>query len=122
MQELQSRPEWPCRREGCGLNPCPFLGARLDMRTLARPGPTALPYPLPALARLLAALLGTAAFSSPAALAAPDAARKPPSLEERILAEVESPRALADLYRLYERRDRTRDLSGIARTLDQVAS
>ena len=82
------------------------------MRTCARPGPTAL-------LRLLCALL---ALASPAVLAAAGAPPKRPSLEERIAAEVDSPRALADLYRLYERRDRSRDLSGVARTLDQVAA
>src|SRR5882672_3014362 len=57
-----------------------------------------------------------------AALAALPVAAKGPSLEEKLLAEAESPRALADLYRLYERRDRSKDLSGVTKVLDQVAA
>ena len=78
------------------------------MRTLAR-------LAVVALASQLSALVAAPAL---AAVTAP----KTPTLEERLAAEVDSPRALADLYRLYERRDRTRDLTSVAAVLDQVAA
>ncbi len=60
---------------------------------------------------LLAASARAATTSAPA-----------PSLEQRLLGELHSPAALADLYRVYERRDRTGDLSALARLLDTVAA
>ena len=78
------------------------------MRTLAR------------LATFALASLLSASLAAPAAAAV--SSPKTPTLEERLVNGVDSPRALADLYRLYERRDRTRDLSGVAALLDQVAA
>ena len=70
------------------------------------------------------ALLRAAARTIPLALAvlAAGAAGAEESLDSRILAEVDSPKALPDLYRLYERRDRTADLTGMARTISRSRS
>jgi tetratricopeptide (TPR) repeat protein len=59
--------------------------------------------------------------AAPAAEATAPAVRKAPALQERLLGEVDSPRALADLYRLWERRDRSKDLTSVAGTLEKVA-
>src|SRR5438105_15262881 len=60
-------------------------------------------------------LLATLA-SAPASLDEPT-----PALQARVLREVDRPQAVADLFRLFERRDETGDLSSLLETLQAAA-
>ncbi len=56
------------------------------------------------------------------ALATPPLEEATPALQGRVLRELDQPQAIADLFRLYERRDDQGDVGPIAMTLEKAAS
>src|SRR5205823_214099 len=73
-------------------------------------GPAVAPTRMPKALRLLVALIAPAAF-----------AEATPALQTRVLSELNRPQAVADLYRLYERREEKGDLSSLIGTLEAAA-
>ena len=61
-------------------------------------------------------LLAALALAAPAPLDEPT-----PALQARVVRELEAPQAIADLFRLYERRDEKGDLAPLMATLQQAA-